>query len=153
MQKESFDKIGQYVTEDSEGYTFSIDVSGRNFKVGGALVESISMFVAKEEEDCSGDMAVGWCVDGLQNDPTADTMGTLLLRNFHSNDEVTAVMSEFYWKQAFNNELHGVLMECGFSEAAVKAVGTSEWGMQDEGRASYDAYDVADEVRAAMAAA
>ena len=72
-------------------------------------------------------------------------MGSLLMRG--ANDEVGRVMGEFYWKHGFNSKLHSILRDAGFSEAAANSVRGSEWGMQDEGRASYDAYGIADEVR------
>ena len=40
---------------------------------------------------------------------------------------------------------------CQSSASAVAEVTGSEWGMQDEGRASYDANSIADEVRAHIA--
>jgi hypothetical protein len=101
------------------------------------------------DEACyyDGDLAVNYNIDGLQNDETAQTMGMLLLRNLNSDDEVTAVMGQFYWDSAFTARLNEILVECGFKTCNVH---TSEWGMQDEGRASYDAYDLADEVRSIM---
>lgn len=75
-------------------------------------------------------------------------MGNLLMRG--GGDEVGNVMGEFYWQRGFNTRLHAILTEAGFSATAVADVSGSEWGMQDEGRASYDAYELADEVRAAM---
>jgi D-alanyl-D-alanine carboxypeptidase len=86
----------------------------------------------------------------LQNDETAQTIKTetheILLRNLNSDDEVTVAMGHFYWDNAFTARLNEILAECGFTNTAH----TSEWGMQDEGRASYDAYDLADEIRAIM---
>ena len=76
-------------------------------------------------------------------------MGTLLLRNLHSNDAVTNAMGMFYWDSAYTSTLQDKLVVAGFSAAAAHDVFTSEC-MQDEGRASYDAYTIADEVRAAM---
>jgi hypothetical protein len=135
---------------DDEGVTLEIAVNKPyNDKV---TVESVSMYVALAEDSevdfyCDGDLAVNWDTSKLQNDETARTAGTLLLRNLHSDDEVTQVMSEFYWEQAYNDELAEILLSAGFSAEAVAEVTTSEWGMQDEGRASYDAYAIADEVR------
>jgi len=105
------------------------------------------MFVAKDADEGSGDLAVSYDISTLQNDETAQTMGTLLLRNLHSDDEVTVAMGHFYWDGAFTARLNEILAEKGFT--ATNAT-TSEWGMQDEGRASYDAYELADEIRAIM---
>jgi O-methyltransferase involved in polyketide biosynthesis len=101
------------------------------------------------DEACyyDGDLAVNYNIDTLQNDETAQTMGTLLVRNIHSEDEVTAVMGQFYWEGAFTQRLNAILVEHGFT---ANTVHTSEWGMQDEGRASYDACELADEIRNIM---
>jgi hypothetical protein len=113
------------------------------------------MFISKVneaedgDEDCyfDGDLAVNWNMTGLVNDESAQTMGMLLLRNIHSEDDVTKVMGEFYWDGAFTERLNEILAERGFT--ATNAT-TSEWGMQDEGRASYDACELADEIRSIM---
>jgi hypothetical protein len=75
-------------------------------------------------------------------------MGTMLLRNLHSDDDVTKAMSYFYWDDMFTDRLQAILADAGFNN--VNDISTSEWGMQDEGRASYDAFDLADEVRSIM---
>ena len=144
--------IVKITADDAEGVTLEIAVNkAYNEQV---VVESVTMYVALQGEDemyCDGDLAVNYNIDNLQNDETAQTMGTMLLRNLHSDDEVTAVMSEFYWEHSYDSELAEILLGAGFSEAAVADVCTSEWGMQDEGRASYDASSIADEVRAHIA--
>jgi len=132
----------------AEGINFSIEVNEVHC---GVLVESINMFVGIEDDGdgCwnDGDLAVCWSMEGLTNDESAQTMGNLLLRNLHSEDDVTKVMGEFYWKQGFNERLRELLVAHGFSAEAAESVCGSEWGMQDEGRASYDAESIADEVR------
>ena len=151
-------KVAQFCTVDAEGINFSVDVSDKGYTVAGAKVLEVGMFVsntneAEEGEDASyfdGDMYVSWSAEGLTNDETAQTMGTMLLRNLHSEDDVTAVMGEFYWEDAFTDELHSILLDCGFSTEAAACVSTSEWGMQDEERASYDANTIADEIREAV---
>jgi hypothetical protein len=136
----------QYITETADGYDLYIALD--NETCAGVAVESISMFIAKDEDESGdGDLAVTWNMDGLVNDETARTAGMLLLRNIHSDDEVTAVMGQFYWEGAFTERLNEILADKGFTACNVH---TSEWGMQDEGRASYDAYDLADEVRSIM---
>jgi O-methyltransferase involved in polyketide biosynthesis len=136
--------VKQYITETEDGYNLCINV---NEQCGNYTVESIDMFVAKDDEDCSSDLAVSYDISTLQNDETAQTMGTLLLRNIHSEDEVTVAMGHFYWDGAFTQRLNEILAECGFT---ANTAHTSEWGMQDEGRASYDAYELADEIRNIM---
>jgi hypothetical protein len=135
----------QYITETEDGYNLCINV---NEQCGNYTVESIDMFVAKDDEDCSSDLAVSYDISTLQNDETAQTMGMLLLRNMHSDDEVTTAMGHFYWDGAFTERLREIIANAGFASAS--DITTSEWGMQDEGRASYDAYDLADEIRAIM---
>ena len=134
----------QYITEDKDGYSLCINV---NEQCGDYTVESINFFVAKDEEYGTSDLAVCYDISTLQNDETAQTMGTLLLRNIDSDDEVTKAMGHFYWDDAFTARLNEILAQHGFT---ANTAHTSEWGMQDEGRASYDAYELADEIRAIM---
>ena len=143
----------QYITEDEDGYNLCINV---NEQCGNYTVDSITMFISNvnEAEDgdeamyFNGDLAVNYDISTLQNDETAQTMGTLLLRNLHSDDEVTTAMGHFYWDGAFTERLQEIITNAGFASAS--DITTSEWGMQDEGRASYDAYDLADEIRSIM---
>ena len=134
----------QYITEDEDGYNLCINV---NEQCGNYTVESIDMFIAKDADEGSGDLAVSYDISTLQNDETAQTMGMLLLRNIDSDDEVTKAMGHFYWDDAFTVRLNEILAQHGFT---ANTAHTSEWGMQDEGRASYDAYELADEIRAIM---
>jgi hypothetical protein len=142
----------QYITETEDGYNLCINV---NEQCDNYTVESITMFISNvnEAEDgdeamyFNGDLAVNYNIDTLQNDETAQTMGTLLLRNVNSDDEVTVAMGHFYWDGAFTERLNEILAERGFTNCNVH---TSEWGMQDEGRASYDACELADEIRNIM---
>ena len=135
----------QYITETEDGYELSISI---NEQCGNYTVESIDFYVAKDADEGSGDLAVSYDISTLQNDETAQTMGTLLLRNMHSDDEVTVAMGHFYWDGAFTQRLQEIIANAGFASAS--DITTSEWGMQDEGRASYDAYDLADEIRNIM---
>jgi len=143
----------QYITETEDGYELCINV---NEQCDNYTVESITMFISNvnEAEDgdeaCyyDGDLAVNYNIDTLQNDETAQTMGTLLLRNVHSDDEVTVAMGHFYWDGAFTERLQEIIANAGFASAS--DITTSEWGMQDEGRASYDACELADEIRNIM---
>ena len=151
-------KIAQFCKADAEGISFTVDVSDKNIICAGVKVLEVGMYASTQNDVdegeeacyCDGDMYVLWDMEGLQNDETARTAGMLLLRNLHSDDDVTAVMGEFYWQHAFDAELAQILVDCGFSAEAANSVSTSEWGMQDEGRASYDAYSIADEIREAV---
>lgn len=148
-------KFKQYITEQAEdgGFSFEMEL---NEQCGAYTVTGISMFVggvneADEGDDAcyyDGDLAVTYDISNLQNDETAQTMGMLLLRNLDSEDEVTQAMKHFYWGHGFDTRLREILAEAGFTSA--ETVGTSEWGMQDEGRASYDAFELASEIREAM---
>jgi hypothetical protein len=151
-------KVAQFCEADSEGISFSVDVSDKGYTIAGAKVLAVGMYASTENTSdegeeasyCDGDMYVSWDMEGLQNDETARTAGMLLLRNLHSEDDVTKVMGEFYWEDAFTGQLQSILVDCGFSAEAANCVSTSEWGMQDEERASYDAYSIADEIREAV---
>ena len=140
--------IAKHVIKTDENYMLHIAVDETSC---GVYVMSISMCVgAGVDEDGyagDGDLAVNWGVDGLENTGGGD-MGTLIMRG--SNDEVGKVMGKFYWKHMFDARLRELLIAAGFSLAAARDVSGSEWGMQDEGRASYDAGLIADEVRKAM---
>ena len=102
----------QYITEDEDGYNLCINV---NEQCGNYTVDSITMFIAKDDEDCSGDLAVSYDISTLQNDETAQTMGMLLLRNIDSDDEVTKAMGHFYWDDAFTARLNEILAQHGFT--------------------------------------
>ena len=137
----------QNVTRTEDGLALNIAV---NEKFAGVTVTSITMHIGTECDDeywGDGDLAVNWATTGLQNTGGGD-MGMLLMRG--SNDEVGTVMGRFYWDNGFTARLRKILIANGFSKEAANDVSTSEWGMQDEGRASYDAYAIADEIRAAF---
>ena len=133
------------ITVMEDGYMLNINLEGKGYTVGGAAVTGVSMFVNKDPEAGDGDLAVTWDIGGLENTGGGD-MGMLLMRG--DDDEVGGVMGEFYWNNGFTDTLQTILKQEGFGEEAVEAVATSEWGMQDEGRASYDAYELAEEIRA-----
>ena len=134
-------------TQNTDGVNVNIAV---NEQFNGVTVTNISMYVNTVSNDSyfyDGDLAVNWDTEGLSNNEAADTAGNLLLRNMHSDDDITNVMGMFYWDDAFTERLREILVAHGFSKEAAEYVHTSEWGMQDIGRASYDANDIADEVR------
>lgn len=134
-------------TQDNDGISVNIAV---NEQFNGLLIESISMYVSTVNDGgyfYDGDLAVNYSIEGLSNNENADTMGSLLLRNMYSEDDVTEAMKLFYWEDAYTERLREILIAHGFSNEAASNVYTSEWGMQDEGRASYDANCIMDEVR------
>lgn len=75
-----------------------------------------------------------------------------LIVDWSANDSIEETMRLFYNEEAFNEELVQILIKAGFSEEAARDIRTSESGMQDKGHASYDAYKIGNEVRAAMQA-
>jgi len=119
-----------------------IDLTTAGYTVNGHVVESVTMYA---DTDCIGDLAVNWQCD--ENDSAGYEESTvLLMRNNNATDNTTETMQEFYWDNAFTDTLVQILQDVGFSAAAAADVGTSEWGMQDEGRASYDANAIAEEM-------
>lgn len=152
MAAANYTKIAQHVVREDCGYTMQILCDE---ECAGVRVNMITMHISEEDpesnsytgDDCDGDLAVHWVADNLQN--TGSSIGSLLMRG--QEDEVGQVMRQFYSDGEFTDQLQTLLMDAGFSEEAASSVCGSEWGMQDEGRASYDAYRIAAEVRAAMA--
>lgn len=140
-------QLKDFITQDEDGLNLHIDV---NEEFAGVKVTSITMFVGTTCNDDywgDGDLAVNWETGTLEN-TGGGNMGALIMRGW--DDAVGAVMGEFYWERGFHKRLHEILVAHGVSKAAAEDVSGSEWGMQDEGRASYDAYTLADEIRAAF---
>jgi hypothetical protein len=98
------------------------------------------------DAECSGDLAVNW---EEEDDSNYVHNSSMLMRDIDDSNNNTETMGQFYWEHAFDDTLHTILQQHGFSKAAAEDVCTSEWGMQDVGRASYDAYDIAEQMLAA----
>ena len=127
--------------ENNYSVQLDIDLADKNYTVNGHTVESVTMYA---DTDCIGDLAVNWtCAD---TDSAGYTESAMLMRNNSATDNTTQTMQEFYWEHAFDDTLATILADAGFSAAAVADVCTSEWGMQDAGRASYDANAIAAEM-------
>ena len=135
------------ITRMDDGFEFSIAVP-KDEQFAGVAITAIDLFVFANKDDGCGDLAVAWDVAGLANTGGGD-MGSLLMRGW--NDTVGRVMGEFYWDGGYTDRLCELLIAAGVPESVAANVGTSEWGMQDEGRASYDAYELADWVREQVA--
>jgi hypothetical protein len=137
---------------DEDGIQLYINLAQHGLQVNGRKVNSITMYVAAAAEDsednwyCDGDLAVNW---EAEDDSSYVHNSSMLMRDTGDSNNNTVTMGEFYWESAFTATLHTLLQQHGFSKAAAEDVCTSEWGMQDVGRASYDACAIADEVRAA----
>ena len=135
-------KIKNVLNLDANSVQLDIDLEGKNYSVNGHAIESITMYA---DTDCIGDLAVNWKYEESDNDGYVDST-MLLMRNNNATDNVTETMGQFYWEHCFEGTLATILSDAGFSKEAVEDVFTSEWGMQDEGRASYDANCIAEEM-------
>ena len=131
-----------HTTKCDNSVQLEIDLTAKNYSVNGHAVESITMYV---DTECLGDLAVNWAYNDSDNADYVDNT-TLLMRNTNSDDNVTETMGKFYWDGEFTSTLKQILTDNGFSASSVADVCTSEWGMQDEGRASYDAYTLGEEL-------
>ena len=137
-----------------DGIQLYINLAQHGLQVNGRKVNSITMFVSTEAEDygdgdtwyCDGDLAVNW---EAEDDSSYVHNSSMIMRNTSDSNNNTVTMGEFYWESAITATLHTLLQQYGFSKAAAESVCTSEWGMQDVGRASYDANSIGDAVRAA----
>ena len=144
MQKANNTKI-KTVTNfnaDENSVQLDIDLADKNYTVNGHVVESVTLYA---DADCAGDLAVNWAYEDADNAGYVDS-SMLLMRNNSATDNVTETMGQFYWEHCFEGTLATILSEAGFSDKAIADVFTSEWGMQDEGRASYDAMEIAEEM-------
>jgi len=127
----------QNVTREDNGFMLNIPVN-KFFTVCGdgywsntakeVFVTDIGMFVNADADEGDGDMYAL---------TTAETW----------NEEELGLI---YTDSAFLECVRTELIKAGISIEAAEAVTYSEQGMQDEGRVSMDAYDVADYVRARM---
>ncbi len=117
-----------------------IDLADKNYVVNGRKVESVTLYT---DADCYGDLAVNW---EEEDDSNYVHNTSMLMRDTSDSNNNTETMGEFYWERAFNTQLQAILLEAGFSTQAVADVSGSEWGMQDVGRASYDANCIAEEM-------
>jgi len=130
----------QNVTRTDEGLSLEITVN-KMFNTSGdgywsdtakeVFVESITMYIASEAEDgdyYDGDLGVNYSTDTW-------------------NDSELGLI---YTDSAFLECVRTELIKAGISVEAAEDVTYSEQGMQDEGRVSCDAYELAHYVRARM---
>jgi len=115
--------------DDAIENAFTIDITV-NEMCAGVQVNGIGMFFDEEHEGY--ELTVNWTETG---DAEFDE----------------AAMWAFYRDGAFDERLTQILLDNGFSADAAEDVCGSEAGMQEEGRASYDAGTLAEEVAAYMA--
>lgn len=135
-------KIKAVTNLDGNSVQLYIDLTDKNYVVNGHAVEDVCMYA---DTDCIGDLSVNWKYEESDNDGYVEST-MLLMRNTGSDDDVTETMGQFYWENCFSTQLAHILSDAGFSKEAIEDVFTSEWGMQDEGRASYDANLIAEEM-------
>ena len=137
----------QNVTRDGDGFMLDITVN-KMFTVCGdgywsetakeVFVESIAMFIGAEQEVYS---------DGTVSDSFCDGDLAVLYDTATWDDNELGLI---YTDSAFLECLRTELIKAGISIEAAEAVEYSEQGMQDEGRVSCDAYELAHYVRARM---
>jgi len=147
MQKANNTKIKNVTTHNAADNSVQLEINlqGKNYTVNAHAVESVTLYA---DADCYGDLAVNWAYEDADNAGYTEST-VLIMRNNNATDNVTETMQQFYWENCFENTLAEILTDAGFSTEAVADVFTSEWGMQDEGRASYDANCIAEEMLAA----
>jgi len=134
------DKIKQYVTVDNEQALLVIDA---NVQLGNVTIERITFtvdIVGEDNDYYNGDLAVHY-THALYDESIDDD---------EQDEAVHDAVSSFYDGQ-YDDIVQQLLVSAGFSVDAAQQVDTSESGMQDLLRASYDAQSIADEVRAALA--
>lgn len=125
-------KVLQNISDADDEYV-SLEIPVNMQIAKGVTVNSIDMAIAKDADTGDSDLAVNYTIDP----------------QVISSDDA---MKMFYVDRAFDNQLASILVKAGFSQTASRVSG-SEGGMQEEGRASFDADQIGDEVRTALASA
>ena len=120
---------------------WELDVSNKHLQVNGRSVTALAIVASSDA--MHGDLAVVW---DAEDDSNYVHNSSMLMRDMQDSNNNTDTMGQFYWEHAFDDTLCELLIEAGFSAAAAADVCGSEWGMQDVGRASYDANLIAEEV-------
>ena len=143
MHNTNTTKIKNVTTIENDSVQLDIDLAKHNLLVNGRKVQSITMYT---DTDCIGDLAVNW---EEEDDTNYVHNSSMLMRDNSDESNNTETMQQFYWEHAFDDTLAQLLQAAGFSKAACEDVCGSEWGMQDVGRASYDANAIAEEMLAA----
>ena len=139
--------IKNVTTLDGKNVELYIDLTANDFVVNNCKVTAIAMTAEVDgDEFYCGDLAVLW---SAADDSNYMDNTSLLMRDTEDTTDNTATMGAFYWEGEFTDTLVLLLEQNGFSAAAANDICTSEWGMQDVGRASYDANLIAEEMLAA----
>mgnify|MGYP003644262917 CR=1 FL=1 len=141
--------IKNVTTLDGKNVELLIDLSAHNFVVNNCKITAINMTAEVDgDEFYCGDLAVLWEA-GDSNSAAAADLAQVAQQQLQRENDATATMGAFYWENEFDEQLTDLLQQNGFSAAAANDICTSEWGMQDVGRASYDANMIAEEMLAA----
>jgi len=110
------------ISKDEQGVPYDcrlvMDISEENITVNDCKMLCMELWTDGEE---IGDFSVHWEMD--------------------VDDYVNAkTLNDIYWSGEITTKVHNLLQKAGFSKEASEDVWTSEHGMQDFGRASFDAY-------------
>jgi len=101
-----------------------MDISEENITVNGCKMLRIELWTDGEEV---GDFNVYWEKD--------------------SNNTINSkTLNDIYWDDAITPKIQELLQKAGFSQYASEDLMTSEHGMQDYGRASFDAWLIGEEL-------
>ena len=141
--------IKSVTTRDSDNVELYIDLTASDFVVNNCKVTGIAMTAESDGgEFYCGDLAVLWEAGDSNSAATAD-LAQVAQQQLQRENDATATMGAFYWENEFDEQLTDLLQQNGFSAEAANDICTSEWGMQDVERASYDANLIAHEMLAA----
>ena len=141
--------IKNVTTLDGKNVELLIDLSAHNLVMNNCKITAINMTAEVDgDEFYCGDLAVLWEA-GDSNSAAAADLAQVAQQQLQRENDATATMGAFYWENEFDEQLTDLLQQNGFSAAAANDICTSEWGMQDVERASYDANMIAEEMLAA----
>lgn len=127
----------------TEGFNFSVNLTGTVFETCGdglwsdAVAEievtEMGIYISTEEDGYDGDFFV------------------LYDERFWNNDENGLIYTDGLFLKQTQTALKNALIAMGFeaskAEEIANSVDYSEQGMQDDGRVSFDAYELADALR------
>jgi len=103
--------FGRYVRITNEGYYLEIPLKG--IRACGVDLNSVTMYIAPDEDEGDGDLAVEYDTTGLDD------------------QRIRQAMYNFYRKSCWTQELQVLLQRVGFGTDAARSVEGSESGMQD----------------------
>src|SRR5210317_2605413 len=116
MQNVNNTKIKAVTTLENDSVQLHINLANSNYTVNGRTVESITLYA---DADCYGDLAVNWAAEDDSNYVHHTSM---LMRDTSDTNNNTETMGQFYWEHCFDDTLHSILQQHGFSTAAAEDV-------------------------------